>query len=112
MSKYGDFKKIKNYGEFECFSKNSFVQIAVPFLLGAKLQNFEKSHSWQDPRDLYIYIYRCMQLKLPEPRVSFHIDKMNHLFLFKNLILFLKFENIAFSMSYYDDFQHVNFVFS
>jgi hypothetical protein len=32
-------------GEFECFSKNSFVQIAVPFLLGAKLQNFEEKHS-------------------------------------------------------------------
>jgi hypothetical protein len=31
---------------------------------------------------------------------------------FKKLIIFLKFENIAFSMSYYDDFQHVNFIFS
>jgi hypothetical protein len=43
--------------------------------LGAKLQIFEKNHSWEDPRDLCIYV-----LKLPEPRVSFHIDKMNDFF--------------------------------
>lgn len=48
-------KKNKN-GDFEFFPKNSSVQIAVPFLLGAKLQIFEKT-TVERTQGTYVYMY-------------------------------------------------------
>jgi hypothetical protein len=56
---------------------------------------------------------------LPSPRVSFHIDNIyiyisfNYFLIdfFKKVILFLKFEIVEFFI-YYDDIQHVTFLFS